>query len=149
MTREFPLTSSVCHCVNLRRASRALTNYYDLALAPYGLTVNQYSIMQNIRRIEPCSVSELSRLLRLDRTTLVRNLKPLLEKGLLLDITEKGCRKRKICCSQTGIDCLNQAIHAWRQTQRNLEEYIGCDTLSKLTEALLKIEQLDAEKRRN
>ena len=143
------LKSSRCHCVNLRRAAQALTEYYDLAMKPYGITLNQYSIMQNIRRIEPCSVAELSRVLRLDRTTLVRNLKTLTERELVVDKKEAKNRDRKLECSLEGKEILEKAVPAWERTQKELEEYIGSSELKALTEALLKIEMLYADKERS
>ena len=146
---KYPLRSSTCHCVNLRRASQALTEYYDLAMKPYGITLNQYSIMQNIRRIEPCSVAELSRVLRLDRTTLVRNLKALTERGLVVDKKEETKRARKLECSQEGKKNLEKAVLAWERTQKELEEYIGSSELQVLTETLLKIEILNVDKEKS
>lgn len=69
--------SSVCNCLNLRRASLSITEIYDHYLAPSQLSVSQFSIPKHVREMAPVSVSELAAEIRLDRTTLVRNLKPL------------------------------------------------------------------------
>lgn len=132
--------SSACHCVNLRRASRSLTEYYDSALKPYGLTVCQYSIMRNIQRIEPCSVTELSSVIRLDRTTLVRNLKSLIQKGLISDETPKSRRARILQLSPKGTEFLITAVSAWEKAQNEIEEYIGLKNIEQLEKTLLKIE---------
>lgn len=137
--------SSVCHCVNLRRASRSLTEYYDSVLKPYGFTVCQYSIMRNLQRIEPCSVTELSAIIRLDRTTLVRNLKLLIQKGLILDKTPENQRARILCLSQQGNEFLMPAVFAWEKAQQKIERYVGIKELSYLEEILLKIENLNTE----
>ena len=141
------MNSSVCHCVNMRRASHALTEYYDKALKPYGLSLNQYSLMKHLQWIQPCSVSELARVIRLDRTTLVRNLQSLIDAGLICDEKEDGKRARKLSCTQKGSQLLAEAIAGWRASQQDLETYVGKDEIRQLTETLLKIEKMNAERK--
>ena len=145
--RNPELNSSVCHCVNMRRASHALTEYYDEALQPYGLSLNQYSLMKHLQWIQPCSVSELARVIRLDRTTLVRNLQSLIDAGLICDEKEDGKRARKLSCTQKGSQLLAEAIAGWRASQQDLETYVGKDEIRQLTETLLKIEKMNAERK--
>lgn len=144
---EPEMKSSVCHCVNMRRASHALTEYYDDALKPYGLSLNQYSLMKHLQWIEPCSVSELARVIRLDRTTLVRNLKHLIAEGLICDEKEDGKRARKLRCTPEGSSLLAEAIAGWKASQRDLEAFIGKEEIRRLTETLLKIEKMNAERK--
>ncbi len=68
-------TPSQCTCFRLRRASRRVTQVYDHALAPVGLSLNQYSILRRSER-EPRVLGELADELGMDRTTLTRNLSP-------------------------------------------------------------------------
>ena len=145
--RNPELNSSVCHCVNMRRASHALTEYYDKALKPYGLSLNQYSLMKHLQWIQPCSVSELARVIRLDRTTLVRNLQHLIAAGLICDEKEDGKRARKLCCTLKGSQLLAEAIAGWRASQQDLEAYVGKNEIRQLTETLLKIEKMNAERK--
>uniref|UniRef100_UPI000471FC68 MarR family winged helix-turn-helix transcriptional regulator n=1 Tax=Paenibacillus zanthoxyli TaxID=369399 RepID=UPI000471FC68 len=74
-------SSSVCNCINLRRASLAITELYDRYLAPSGLNNSQFSLLRHIDRMGPASVSDVALKMRLDRTTLVRNLKTLEQQG--------------------------------------------------------------------
>ncbi|URN84259.1 MarR family winged helix-turn-helix transcriptional regulator [Acetobacterium wieringae] len=76
-TKKQNKKSSVCSCLNMRRASLAMTEIYDHYLEPCHLSISQFSILKHIDGMEPVSVSELAAAIRLDRTTLVRNLKPL------------------------------------------------------------------------
>ena len=52
-------TPSQCTCFRLRRASRRVTQVYDHALAPVGLSLNQYSILRRSER-EPRVLGELA-----------------------------------------------------------------------------------------
>ena len=76
---------SQCHCITMRRASNAITEYYDEALKEVGLTTSQYSLLKNLERMEVASTSEWAAYVHLDRSTLARNLNPLLEKELIVD----------------------------------------------------------------
>jgi len=40
----------ICNCAALRQAARHVTRFYDEALAPTGLGVNQFSILARLSR---------------------------------------------------------------------------------------------------
>lgn len=69
-------TPGICDCTNMRRASRTLTQFCDKPLEPSSLKVTQYSLLDHLNRLGPLTMNELSQAIRLERTTLVRNLKP-------------------------------------------------------------------------
>lgn len=135
--------SSVCNCLNLRRASLAITEIYDHYLAPSQLSVSQFSILKHIRAIEPVSVSALAAEIRLDRTTLVRNLKPLEQQGLIHDIAQPGTRNRQLCLTAAGKEKIELAHVYWQQAQERIEEQLGLEDTKILQELLLKIEVLE------
>lgn len=132
--------SSVCNCLNLRRASLAITEIYDHYLAPCQLSVSQFSILKHIRAMAPVSVSELAAEIRLDRTTLVRNLKPLEQQGLIHDIAQLGTRNRQLCLTIEGKEKLEQAHVYWNQAQDQIEAQLGQEDSQILQDLLLKIE---------
>lgn len=143
--RDKPLTSSACHCINLRRAANAVSQYYDRSLEASGLTVNQYSILTNIQKIAPCSVTELSAQTRLERTTLVRNLKPMLAAGWIADAAAPGNRKNQLSLTDAGRERVRAARGAWEAAQRSLEARFQGDELRQLTQLLLRLEALNCE----
>lgn len=134
--------SSVCNCLNLRRASLAITEIYDHYLAPCQLSVSQFSILKHTRAMEPVSVSELAAEIRLDRTTLVRNLKPLEQQGLIYDIAPSGTRNRQLCLTVEGREKIEQAHVYWQQAQEQIEAQLGREDTETLQALLLKIEVL-------
>lgn len=134
--------SSVCNCLNLRRASLAITEIYDHYLAPCHLSVSQFSILKHILTMAPVSVSELAAEIRLDRTTLVRNLKPLEQQGLIHDIAKSGTRSRQLCLTTEGREKIEQAHVYWQQAQAQIEAQLGQEDTEILQALLLKIEVL-------
>lgn len=135
---------SVCNCLNMRRASAAITKIYDTKMAPSGLTISQYALLKHVLALGPVSVSDLAVIIRLDRTTLVRNLKPLEAEGFIVDVSEKGARNRKLQLSEKGRDKLSEASRLWDDAQRYFEENIGKENIEKLTSLLTIIENLEA-----
>jgi DNA-binding MarR family transcriptional regulator len=85
-----------CYCVSFRRAAKAITGYYDRILLSSGITLAQYSLLINLFKIAPCSTSVLAKAMKLERTTLVRNIKPLVAVGLIQDLAKEGERDRQL-----------------------------------------------------
>ena len=70
-----------CTCFKLRKLTRAMSRLYDQHMATVGLKTTQYSVLTNAAR-EALPVAELAERLGTERTTLTRNLKPLIEAQL-------------------------------------------------------------------
>lgn len=137
--------SSPCTCLNLRRASKTLTDIYDKYLTSCQLSISQYSILRHINCLAPVSVSNLSIALRLDRTTLVRSLKPLEERELVEDISEDGTRNRELQLTEDGKNVFQSANGLWEKAQSDLVEYLGREDAEKFSEMLEKIEKYRSE----
>jgi DNA-binding MarR family transcriptional regulator len=90
----------------------------------------------------PVSVSELDAEIRLDRATLVRNLKPLEQQGLIQDIAQPGTRNRQLCLTAEGSEKIEQAHVYWQQAQEQIEAQLGQENMETLQALLLKIEVL-------
>ncbi len=133
-----------CNCLKLRRAAQAITRVYDKYLEPSGIKISQYSLLKSIARMEPVNVSDLAVNVRLDRTTLVRNIKLLEVKGLISDLSKEGSRNRQLILSERGKTTLMEAIPLWEEAQNYVKQFLGSDDLSTLFSLLSKIENLDA-----
>lgn len=133
---------SECNCLNIRRASQALTDVYDEIMAPSGLKLGQFSLLKHINRLGPVSVSDLALSIRLDRTTLVRNLKSLEEKGLVTDTAPERSRNRQLQLTELGYGTYRAAEQLWLEAQNFVEQYLGREDTDLLTKLLSKIEAL-------
>lgn len=132
-----------CNCMKLRRASLAITKLYDRYLQPCGLTISQYSIMESIYRLAPVSVSDLAAETQLDRTTMVRNLRPLENKGIISDLSDPGTRNRQLILTEYGKEKLSCAESMWKKAQNDVGETLGASDLAVLSVLLLKVEALN------
>lgn len=133
---------TACHCINVRRAAGAVTEYYDRTLRPTGLTVAQFSLLSNIRQSGTCSVSELAARVGLERTTLARDLKSLFAAGWIRDDAAPGTRNRRLAVTPAGWRTLDAAIPLWEEAQRGVAARIGVENLALLTYLLARLESL-------
>ena len=114
-----------CTCFGLRKAARAVTQMYDEALRPTGLRATQLSLLFSVVHEGPRGISELAKMLVMDRTTLTRNLKPLLDRKLLEVIDGPDRRRRPIAITAKGRDVLTRALPLWQEVQERLAFGLG------------------------
>src|SRR2546423_12068183 len=72
-----------CVCFNLRWVTRAVTQFYDAEMRRHGIRPTQGTILASLNARESWNMAELSDWLGMERTTLVRNLRPLQRDGLV------------------------------------------------------------------
>ena len=137
-----PKSLSPCHCLNIRRASRAVTQFYEKILEPSGLKVTQYSLLRNLESVGPVSISVLAKIMRIDRTTLNRNMKPLLNAGLITVNSGEDSRSKLVTFTEAGQAALSKALTLWNEAQVLLEEYLGKSELDSFEKTLSKLEAL-------
>lgn len=109
-----------CTCFKLRSLARRVTQIYDQTLAPAGLTVTQYSLLAHVRRRAPLAaptVSELAQSLVTDRTTLTRNLRPMIERGLVEVGAGVDARSKSVAITARGEAAFQAARPLWQQAQ--------------------------------
>ncbi len=132
-----------CACFNTRKASRAVTRFYDEILAPSGLKATQLTMLGAISISGPTRMSELADMLALDKTTLTRNLK-LLEAGGLITVAAGADRRvRIVSLTRAGADAVDRALPRWREAQRRMTEHLGEARWRRLVADLAEIDALD------
>ena len=134
--------SAACACGRLRRASRALTQFYDDALAPTGLRVTQFSLMRTLAREGTTRVSALAKVFMLDRTALSRALDPLVARGYVRIASGRDARTREVTLTRAGTTALEEASAEWKRAQAAVAKRIGRDRLDTLIETLGDLESL-------
>ena len=107
-------------------AARVVNRHYDRALAPAGVTTTQYAILARVDREGAQPLGVLAGRLALDRTTLSRELKPLLAEGLLADKRDAGdARRRVVSLTRRGSGTVKRARPLWAAAQAELVEDFG------------------------
>lgn len=140
---------TTCVCVNLRRATRALTQLYDSALADAGVKVTQFSVLRAIERNEPAPITVLADDLDLDRTTLTRNLLPLQRDRLVtLAAGKQDQRVTEVRLTAKGRRAIAAALPLWQQVQGEIAERLGAGRVELIREIAAAAVALSAQQAR-
>lgn len=142
ISEVYPKPPSPCNCMNIRRASRAVTQFYDDILKPSGVTIAQLSLLRHLETAETATISELAKMMRIDRTTLNRNMKPLIKDGFIGVKRGKDSRTRQIIMTGQGRDAAVRGWKLWEVAQASVKEYMGEEDLAKLVQLLSKLEAI-------
>ena len=119
--------SLICHGAALRKATRRVSQLYDAVLAPCGLKVSQHSILSHIARAG-ASMTDLARLLVLDRSALAHNLKPLVRDGYVRTTRDlRDGRSRRVALTDAGCEKLTQSRRLWTDAQARFEAAYGAE----------------------
>ncbi|ODA43212.1 MarR family winged helix-turn-helix transcriptional regulator [Desulfosporosinus sp. BG] len=124
------------------RQPELCTVFYDEMLKPSGLKVTQYSLLNHLRRLGPLTMNELSQAIRLERTTLVRNLKPLEKIGMINIRIENPSHARLVHLTEKGLSTLEMAIPYWNQAQQHLDKILTYEEIRVFKGVLQKLESI-------
>lgn len=106
-----------------------MTALYDRELAPTGLRLTQYALLATLRREGKdagVAVTDLAAAMDMDRTTLTRNLRPLLDQGLIeLGTDPADARVRRALVTAKGNAAFAAAMPHWRVAQDFVNQTLG------------------------
>jgi DNA-binding MarR family transcriptional regulator len=122
-----------CACFNFRKASRSVTQLFDQILAPAGLRSTQLVILISSQLLGPSSIARLARELVMDRSTLTRNLKPLMNLGLLRFSQGDGGKQKAVEVTEEGQAALLRSAPYWQQAQTHLVNRFGAEAWERIT----------------
>ncbi len=131
-----------CACFNLRKASRAVTQYFEAALEPSGLKATQFSLLMVIQGLGTASLGRLAGALVMDRTTLTRNLRPLEKMNLVRIRTGADPRVREVSLTAAGKHKVEQGRCLWKPAQAKLTRGMGDGPFATLIEGLDRVVSL-------
>jgi DNA-binding MarR family transcriptional regulator len=114
-----------CIATRLRLAARVVTNVYDDALRPFGLTVSQMALLAVAADRGVIRQTEVSTQLQLDNSTLSRNLDRMRVNGWLEEVAEADARVHTHRLTESGKALLERVMPAWRVAQRRANELLG------------------------
>ncbi len=114
-----------CTCFRLRGAARRVTQIYGRHLAPIGLKISQFSLLGFISSEGPVAIGRLSELLTTDRTTLTRNLRPLLSAGLIERAHSGDRRRHELVATAAGRALFKRALPLWAEAEQEVRNALG------------------------
>lgn len=129
----------LCYCLASRRGARHLARLYDRHLSTADINTSQFSILSQILPSGTITVAELAKAMVMERTTLVRALKPLQRKGWVIGQAPKQGRAVEMSLSAAGRRKVAEAAPMWQAAQEAFEAEFGREQASALRATLLEI----------
>ena len=114
-----------CTNLKLRQLMRRVAQLYDAEVGKTGLRGTQYSLLSYVVKLGPVRPVDLAREMKLDASTLTRNLRPLITGGLLVLEPGADARSRLVSATAAGREKRQEAQRRWRVAQESLNERLG------------------------
>jgi DNA-binding MarR family transcriptional regulator len=127
-----------------------LTHIYDAALATVGLKITQLTLLRGLDRLGSGTYNDIAEELCLDKTTISRNIKLLIDAGWVQVSVEEDARYKVASLSPAGVRMLKDAEPHWRAAQskveKELKKYLKGPAKIALLEALETLQQVGGNK---
>jgi len=137
-------TSAACISTRIRQLSRIITRVYDDALRPLGITASQFTLLTQLAQQDGITAVEIGHALDIEKSTLSRNLKRLLQDGFLTMDPPAGRRGRGLHLTPKGEIVITQGFPVWREAQTRTIRVLGPESRSLLDGLLTQAEKLAA-----
>ena len=132
-----------CKCIGLRKASNNLTKIYNSSLIKVDLKITQFSTLKNIQKLGKTNIRDLSYLLELDRTTVLRNIEKLIKMNLVSYKDEQNSKNKIIQLTTVGKSKLREAIIIWEETQHKYIKALGIKNYKEIDTLITKISKIN------
>lgn len=133
---------SLCGCIAVRRAARAVTQLYDLCLAPTGLKATQFIILQAIAEHGEVSQSQIAREIGALLETLSRRLAKIRNAGWVTMRIGGKHQHRLYSLTADGAMRFAQAQPFWQRAEERLADALEITSKRNLLEAAQMVEAL-------
>ena len=114
-----------CTNLKLRQLMRRVAQLYDAEVGKTGLKGTQYSLLSYVAKLGPIRPVDLAREMKVDASTLTRNLRPLIDAGWLRQDPGPDARSRWVSVTDAGREKRQEAQRRWRVAQEQVNERLG------------------------
>jgi DNA-binding MarR family transcriptional regulator len=102
-----------------------VSQHYDLEMARIGLKTTQYSLLSYVVKLGPVRPGDLALAMKMEASTLTRNLKPLITAGWVELAAGADGRSRLVTATVAGRDKRTEAQRRWKVAQESLNQTLG------------------------
>jgi DNA-binding MarR family transcriptional regulator len=113
--------------MKLRQLLRRVAQHYDAEVGKTGLKTTQYSLLSHVFKLGPLRPGDLARAMKVDASTLTRNLKPLIAAGWLTLESGSDGRSRLVSITDSGREKRAEAQRRWRVAQEGINQIVGVE----------------------
>ena len=126
MSKELDMSAvENCVCFNLRWVTRAVTQFYDAEMRRQGIRPTQGSILVSLLARDSWNMADLSDWLGMERTTLVRNLRPLQRDGFVKAVGGGRGNRVELTITTKGRKQFESLTPAWKAAQSAVVNTLG------------------------
>lgn len=136
---EYFDSAELCHCLAARRIARYLTRIHDRHLSATNLTGSQFSLLAVLAEHPDVSLSRLAEIMVMERTTLMRALKPLQAAGFIVSRADGPRMPLHLSISADGGKKIKEAFPFWLAAQAEYETQVGTGMAISVRASLLGI----------
>jgi DNA-binding MarR family transcriptional regulator len=109
----------------VRLINRVISAVYDESLRPFGLRISQLNILGAVAFLGEVRPADVSRVLRIEKSTLSRDVELMKQKGWLESDPPTGGRNQKIRLTPAGKEILAKIEPSWESAQAQAKRLIG------------------------
>lgn len=121
-----------CTNFKLRQLMRRVGQHYDAEMAKCGLKTTQYSLLSHVLRLGPIRPGDLATAMKMDASTLTRNVRPLVDAGWVKLEAGADARSRLVHITDEGRTKRSEAQRCWKVAQLSLNETLGVERVNAL-----------------
>ncbi|MDD2545821.1 MAG: MarR family winged helix-turn-helix transcriptional regulator [Burkholderiaceae bacterium] len=127
-----PALPQGCTNFKLRQLMRRVSQHYDTEMARCGLKTTQYSLLSHVLKLGPIRPGDLAGAMKMDASTLTRNLRPLVDAGWVTLEAGPDARSRLVHITEAGREKRAEAQRCWKVAQQALNATLGVERVQAL-----------------
>jgi DNA-binding MarR family transcriptional regulator len=116
-----------CLAGKVRRLSRVVTNVYDRALSPFGIKINQASILVCLSIMGDATPGDIGKKLQMEKSTVSRNVNRMRNSGWVEDVAPGAGGAQILRITPSGQRLLLDSHAQWQRAQQTALELLGAD----------------------
>jgi DNA-binding MarR family transcriptional regulator len=121
-----------CIAARVRLINRVISAVYDEALRPFRLRISQANILAAVAYMSTARPTEITRILRIEKSTVSRDVELMKQKGWLESDPPAGGRYQTVRLTAEGAKLLRTIRPSWEKAQAEAKLLIGDDGESAL-----------------
>jgi DNA-binding MarR family transcriptional regulator len=133
------IVGNECLAGRVRRLSRVITNIYDHALKPFGVKINQASILVFLAAKGDSSPGDLGKRLQMEKSTVSRNIDRMRKNGWVENVVKNTGPEQLLRITPSGQLLLIESHSQWKDAQAKALALLGeegAQALQMLTERI-------------
>ncbi|MBI5847494.1 MAG: winged helix-turn-helix transcriptional regulator [Nitrospirae bacterium] len=119
-----------CIAYRVRLLNRVITGIYDKVLQPFGITINQGSILTMLSLTERASSADIGRALLMEKSTVSRTLDRMKQNGWISVARQVDGPAQVVTVTPKGRKLMAASHGEWEKAQKEAAELLGDDGIS-------------------